>query len=181
MSEAKFLGRVGRHRDHNDQPLLGYYGPDFPLTHFIEASRAHIGERAAPLKPGARELIGQAADAGLPLALVTNSRRPWVERHFAAHNLSARFHTIVTRDDCVNGKPDPEPYERCARAFGLAPVDVLAIEDSPAGVASAYGAGLMVVVVPDLLAPDEDTRARALVKHALSEVLALVATPQPSW
>jgi HAD superfamily hydrolase (TIGR01509 family) len=174
MSDAQFLGLVGRHREDNDKTLLGYYGPDFPLQRFIEATRAHVGDRAAPLKPGALELIGAAAEAGAPLGLVTNSRRPWVERHFAAHGLGARFQSVVTRDDCVNGKPDPEPYLNSARALGFAPRDVLAIEDSPAGVAAAHGAGLMVVVVPDLIAPDEPTRARALVRQALRDVIPFI-------
>lgn len=175
MTDDLFLSLIGKHREDNDKTLLAHYGADFPLQRFIEGTRGYIGQRTAPLKAGARELMA-ALDAMIaPIGLVTNSRRPWVERHFTAHGIAERFHTVVTRDDVTLGKPDPEPYARCAAAFGFVPSDVLAIEDSPTGVASAHAAGLMVVVVPDLLAPDEETRARALQRTSLHDVRALLS------
>jgi HAD superfamily hydrolase (TIGR01509 family) len=174
MTDSLFLSLVGKHREDNDKVLLAHFGPDFPLQRFIEGTRGYIGQRTAPLKQGAVELMATLDNMAAPLGLVTNSRRPWVERHFAAHALANRFRAVVTRDDVTLGKPDPEPYARCAAALGFAPNDVLAIEDSPTGVASAHAAGLMVVVVPDLLAPDHETRARALVQDTLHDVRALL-------
>jgi HAD superfamily hydrolase (TIGR01509 family) len=174
MTDALFLSLIGKHREDNDKILLAHYGPDFPLQSFVENTRAFLAQRTAPLKNGARELMAALDEMAAPFGLVTNSRRHWVERHFAAHALTDRFSTVVTRDDCVLGKPDPEPYARCARNLGFAPNEVLAIEDSPTGVVSAHEAGLMVVVVPDLLAPDQNTRTRALQRNSLDEVRALL-------
>lgn len=174
MSDAQFLGLVGMHREANDIQLRSYYGADFPLERFIEATRAYVGERVAPLKPGALALMAALDEARAPFALATSSRRPWVERHFAAHGLNTRFHAVVTRQDVVNGKPDPEPYLKASADLGLAPMDVLALEDSHAGVRSAHGAGCMTVMIPDLLAPDDEMRAKALVVGSLDEVLALL-------
>jgi beta-phosphoglucomutase-like phosphatase (HAD superfamily) len=59
--------------------------------------------------------------------------------------------------------------------LGHAPGDTLAIEDSPTGVASAHAAGLMTIMVPDLIQPDEETRVRVLhVGQSLDDVLALL-------
>jgi HAD superfamily hydrolase (TIGR01509 family) len=175
MSDAQFLSLVGMHREANDIQLRSFYGDDFPLQDFIAATRAHVGERVAPLKPGAVELMARLDELALPFGLATSSRRPWVERHFAAHGLTERFAAVVTRQDCVEGKPHPEPYLNAARLLGRAPGDVLALEDSYAGVTSAHAAGLMTVMAPDLLAPNDEMRAKAIaIVDSLHDILPLL-------
>lgn len=174
MSEAQFLSLVGMHREANDAQLKGYYGDDFPLEQFIAETRAHVGERVAPLKPGAAELMDMLDELGLPYGLATSSRRPWVERHFTAHQLTERFRAVVTRQDCVDGKPHPEPYLNASRLLGATPATVLALEDSHAGVRSAHAAGCMTVMVPDLLAPDGEMHAKARVLASLHDVMMLL-------
>ncbi|MGD9979965.1 MAG: HAD family hydrolase [Hyphomonadaceae bacterium] len=170
MTDAQFLALVGMHREANDLQLKSYYGEDFPLDRFINATRAHVGDRVAPLKPGAVELMDILDGLALPYGLATSSRRPWVEKHFSAHGLESRFRAVVTRQDCVEGKPHPEPYLNAARLLGAAPVNVLALEDSYAGVSAAHAAGCMTVMVPDLLAADDAMREKALVVTSLSDV-----------
>lgn len=174
MTEAQFLSLVGMHREANDLQLKGYYGEDFPLEHFITLTRAHVGDRVAPLKAGAAELMDALDEMALPFGLATSSRRPWVEKHFAAHQLDARFRAVVTRQDVVEGKPHPEPYLHASKLLGAEPENVLALEDSYAGVTSAHTAGCMTVMVPDLLLPNDDMRAKALVVTSLSDVRALI-------
>jgi HAD superfamily hydrolase (TIGR01509 family) len=154
--------------------LRSYYGDDFPLDEFIANTRAHVGDRVAPLKAGALELMQTLDELALPFALATSSRRPWVDRHFAAHGLHERFRAVVTRQDCIEGKPHPEPYLNASRLLGTAPSDVLALEDSYAGVESAHAAGCMTVMVPDLLLPTELERERALVLTSLKDVAPLL-------
>ena len=74
----------------------------------------------------------------------------------------SRFRGVVTRDDVVNGKPHPEPYLKASTALGYSPADVLAIEDSPTGLRSAHAAGLMAILAPDLIQPDDEARGLAL-------------------
>lgn len=174
MSDAQFLALVGMHREANDLQLRSYYGDDFPLDDFIATTRAHVGDRVAPLKPGALALMDVLDELAMPFALATSSRRPWVERHFTAHGLTERFRAVVTRQDCVEGKPHPEPYVNASRLLGAAPGDVLALEDSYAGVASAHAAGCMTVMVPDLLAPTDKERGCALVLTSLNDVSRLL-------
>lgn len=174
MTDAQFLSLVGLHREANDAQLRGFYGEDFPLDAFIAATRAHVGDRTAPLKPGAAELLDALDARALPYGLATSSRRPWVDRHFAAHGLAGRFAAVVTRQDCIEGKPHPEPYLKAAALLGAAPAAVLALEDSHAGVRAAHAAGCMVAMIPDLLAADDEMRERAAVLASLREVAALL-------
>lgn len=174
MTDAQFLALVGMHREANDLQLKGYYGDDFPLETFIGLTRAHVGDRVAPLKPGAPALMDALDALALPFGLATSSRRPWVERHFASHALTPRFRAVVTRQDVLEGKPHPEPYLHASKLLGAAPEDVLALEDSYAGVTSAHAAGCMTVMVPDLLAATDEMRELALVATSLNDIRALL-------
>ena len=134
-----------------------------------------FGDRSAPLKPGVGALLDRLDASATPYALATSSGPGWVNKHFAAHNLAERFRGVVTREDVTHGKPHPEPYLKASTILGHRPHDVLAIEDSPTGVASAHAAGLMTIMAPDLIQPDEETRGRALhVVKSLDDVLGLL-------
>ena len=175
MSDAHFLSLVGLHRDANDAQMRRLYGEAFPLLEFHEAARAHIGQRVAPLKAGARELMDLLDRLGLRYGLATSSRPPWVIRHFTAHGLTDRFSAVITREDVLAGKPDPEPYLKASAILRAQPGDVLALEDSYAGVASAHAAGCMTIMTPDLLAPTDEMREKAAyIAETLHDVVTLV-------
>lgn len=175
LSDDHFHSFVGKHRDASAALMLEYFGENFPVEAFYAEVSAHIGDRAAPLKPGVLEVLAHLERERTPFALVTSSGRPWVDKHFAAHGLTGRFQAIVTRQDVSQGKPHPEPYLKAALSLGVAPAALLAIEDSPTGVEAAHAAGLMTVMVPDLLPPTEACRARALgVARSLRDVLEAV-------
>ena len=176
MTDAQFLELVGMHREANNVSLRKFYGADFPVDAFREAARGVIGDSAAPLKPGAREVMDLLDELGAPFGLATSSHRPWVRRHLEAHNIAERFGAVVTREDVVHGKPDPEPYITASAALGVTPSDILVLEDSHAGVRSAYAAGCMTVMVPDLLQPNEEMHAKALVLASLHDVRRLLAS-----
>jgi len=84
----------------------------------------------------------------LPMAIVTGCRRENFLQMHRESGLLGYFDFILTREDYVASKPDPEPYRTaCARA-GLQPDRCLAIEDSERGVISAARAGLVVAAIP---------------------------------
>jgi beta-phosphoglucomutase-like phosphatase (HAD superfamily) len=82
------------------------------------------------------------------LAIVTGCGRDQLALAHAASSLLGCFDLIVTSDDCVRSKPDPEPYLLALSRLGLRAEQCLAIEDSPRGLASARAAGVPCVVVP---------------------------------
>lgn len=67
-----------------------------------------------------------------------------------------RFDQIVCRGDYENGKPSPDPFLKAAERLGVESRLCLALEDSHIGVRSASAAGMMTVMVPDLLEPTEE-------------------------
>ena len=175
FTHEQFLSLVGRHRQHSEMKMREYFGEAFPMQDFYASVGAHIGDKPAPLKPGVAALLDRLDALATPYALATSSGPGWVEKHFLAHSFNGRFRGVVTRVDVEHGKPHPEAYLKASTILGHHPADILAIEDSPTGVASAHAAGLMTLMIPDLIQPDEDTRSRVLhVGRSLEDVLGML-------
>jgi sugar-phosphatase len=54
---------------------------------------------------------------------------------------------MIAADDVVHGKPNPEPYLKGAESLGVNPAECLVIEDAPAGIRAAHGAGMKVIAL----------------------------------
>jgi beta-phosphoglucomutase len=97
--------------------------------------------------PHNRRLLEEARRMGCKTALATMSHCQQVNRILDILGLSEAFDFVATRDDVVNGKPDPEIYRLVAQELHIPPANCLVIEDSPAGVQAALAAGMQVVAV----------------------------------
>lgn len=159
--------------------LRGHLGPDFP---FAECDRLYAQHRdrallvSVPLKPGAVELLEALGRHGLQVAVATSASRRAAELHLGRSGLRARLPVVVTRDDVARGKPYPDPFLRAAELLGVPPDECLAVEDSLNGIRAAHAAGMMPVMVPDLLTPTEEIRVMcvhiAVDLHEVGELLA---------
>ena len=114
-----------------------------------------FAETRLAVKPGTLDQLR------LPRAIATSSSRQTVERHLTALNLLGRFDAIVGRGDYIAGKPAPDPFLKAAEMLGVEPHCCLALEDSYNGIRSASSAGMITVMVPDLLEPTDDIRGCA--------------------
>ena len=100
---------------------------------------------------GARELLHALKLRGTPLGLVSNSPLVFVRRSLEIVGFEDRFDVVLSAHEVAAPKPSPDPYlEACRRLGVLAGPDVVALEDSPTGVAAARAAGLTVIGVPSL-------------------------------
>jgi HAD superfamily hydrolase (TIGR01509 family) len=113
-----------------------------------------LAEHGVPWRPGARELLEALRVASVPTALVTMSIRSMADDVVRAIPFDA-FDVIVTGDSVGNAKPHPEPYLAAADALGVDVRDCVAIEDSPAGLTSAWSAGAVTIGVPNFISLDE--------------------------
>ena len=109
---------------------------------------ADLFDTGLPWCEGARELLEVLAIEGVPMALVTNTRRSLTER--ALNSIGRHYFSVtVCGDEVARGKPAPDPYLRAVLLLGESPECCLAIEDSVTGTASAESAGCPVLVVPN--------------------------------
>lgn len=100
-------------------------------------------------------LLDHLNKAGLPRAVATSSLRAYAERILNRHGVLDRFAFVITSEDVRRGKPDPEIYQTAAGRFGVAPAELLVLEDSAAGISAAKGAGAFAVAVPHDHSPAE--------------------------
>ena len=165
MSEAfchSMIGVPGRDCDVMIQDL---YGPGFSLAEFRKRYSgiiAQLLEASIPVKPGVVELLDFLDARGLPAAVATSSRRVTAEHHLGRAGLLARFKAMATINDVERAKPHPDIYLEAARRLGVSPEHCVAFEDSSIGLTAAHAAGTMAILVPDILPPTDEARARCL-------------------
>ncbi len=176
---ATFQRMVGLQHALGERILLEHFGEGFDLPSWsAEISRRFREELAAgiALKAGVVEILDLLDEVGLPRAIATSSTLQSVRQSLGPHGLVDRFHALVTRDVQTHGKPHPEPFLRAAEALGIDPRHCLALEDSHNGVRSAAAAGMMTVMVPDLLDPTEEMATLCVrVARDLHEVRGMLA------
>jgi beta-phosphoglucomutase-like phosphatase (HAD superfamily) len=95
-----------------------------------------------------------------------------IERHLSAVGLLHRFQKLCSGHDIPNTKPAPDIYLPGAKELGLDPAECLALEDSPTGILSAYRAGCLPVMIPDLDQPGDETRKLLFAKaDSLADII----------
>lgn len=128
----------------------------FARCHDLYEARTQEG---LPLRPGILDLLQLLHDHGIARAVATSTRQPRASRKLAAAGLLPFFEVVVTSSDVAHPKPAPDIYLLAAQKLGKDPARCLALEDSPAGIRAAVGAGMTAIQVPDLVHPDDDLRA----------------------
>ena len=100
---------------------------------------------------GARELLHSLRSRGTPIGLVSNSPLVFVRRSLEIAGFEDHFDVVLSAHEVAAPKPAPDPYLEACRRLGVEPgPSVVALEDSPTGVAAARAAGLTVIGVPSL-------------------------------
>jgi HAD superfamily hydrolase (TIGR01509 family) len=100
---------------------------------------------------GAREVLGALRERGTPIGLVSNSPIAFVRRSLEIVAFADRFDVVVSAHETAAPKPAPDPYLEACRRLGVpAGPGVVALEDSPTGVAAARAAGLTVIGIPSV-------------------------------
>jgi HAD superfamily hydrolase (TIGR01509 family) len=181
---AVFLRMVGLSAPAWQRVAVEHFGTDFPIETYNAAVWAHAYATHAngvALKPGVLELLDYLDVNELPRAVATSSGHPAVKHQLGGNKIYDRFHAIVAAGDYAQGKPAPDPFLTAAARMGVDPADCLALEDSHNGVRAAHAAGMMTVMVPDLLGPTDEMHERCITiapdLHHVRQLLLSSASP----
>jgi HAD superfamily hydrolase (TIGR01509 family) len=121
------------------------------------------------LRPGIRELIKDAREKGLRLAIATTTTPANVDALLdVTLGGSSDFDVICAGDSVANKKPAPDVYVLTLERMGLPAEACVALEDSRNGVLSAVAAAIPTVVTPGLYTTDHDFAEAALVINDLA-------------
>lgn len=99
------------------------------------------------LLPGLDAFLADAKRNNIPMAI--GSAAIMFNIDFVLNNLHIRhyFTALVSADDVMVSKPDPETFLKCAERLSVQPANCIVFEDSPKGVESAKRAGMKAVVL----------------------------------
>ena len=144
---------VGNALEVSAQLIIDQSGIALTVPEIVDALLVRViaqVEKRVPWRPGARELLLELGELGVPSLLVTMSWRSLADM-VVGRLPEGAFQALVTGDEVSHGKPHPEPYLAAARLVGADPGDCIAIEDSPAGVRSATAAGVPTIAIPHVV------------------------------
>ena len=161
---------IGRNRVAIERVYLDTYGEDFPVAQFLDESRKRMWEsieqNGLKLMEGVMELLNYLRENGYRIAIASSSGEPVIERYLGIAGMRQYFDRIVGGNQIKNSKPSPDIYLKACEVLGVDPADTIAVEDSPNGIRSAYRAGMIPVMIPDLIQPDEEIRQMYYKKYA---------------
>lgn len=170
-------------RGPGQEKLESFFGPevryDTIRARRIELMDAFIEQNGVEAKTGIRELLAYLKERGIPCAITSSSSVPVIKKHLTALGLIDGFADLCSGKNVPKGKPAPDIYLYGAQSIGVPAGECLAIEDSPAGIESAWRAGCMAVIVPDQDQPDETVLSRSFAKaDSLIDVMEIIKQPQ---
>ena len=103
-------------------------------------------DKAFNLFPGAKKFL-QSMHSSKKLHLVTSTKRLFVDLILSYHGLDSLFADVITGEDVMHGKPDPEGYLLSCSRTNLPKESCVIFEDSVTGIQAAANSGIDCIQV----------------------------------
>jgi HAD superfamily hydrolase (TIGR01509 family) len=175
FDRAKFIRSIGTVDPDFDSWKA--FGPTSPRSE-LEAERLRLNQELLgqqKVLPGVVDLIDEARQRGLHLAVASNSSREHVDGYLKYLGLYEKFEFTSCRTDDTPPKPAPDLYLAVLKKLNVDADEALALEDSATGIAAARAAGLWCVAVPNESTREQDFASAHLRLQSLAgQTLALI-------
>lgn len=152
MTEECHHAMLGRRPDEAFAAMKRLMDIDEPTDALMEETKelfdSLIDEHLSPM-PGLFELLEEVDGRGLARAVATSSPHDYMREMLGRYDLFAGFAHHLAAEDVTQGKPEPEIYLKAAEKLGVAPGEMMVLEDSEAGTRAATAAGAIVISVPN--------------------------------
>ncbi len=166
MREA-YLPCIGTNDVRMKEIMMDYYGAEFPYDKLRKESsilfHEMVDREGLPVKKGARKLLEFLELHRIPVGLASSTRLAVVTEELKQAGLYGFFHAVTGGDQLKRSKPEPDIYLMACEKLGVRPEDTYAVEDSYNGIRSSYSAGMLPVMVPDLLPPTVEMREKSVI------------------
>lgn len=155
------------------------YGEDFPYEEHCKVAHACrekvMEESGIPVKPGVYELLRYLKKKDYIVGLATSTARNTALQHLNRAKIADYFKELICGDEIKNGKPAPDIYLEACRKLDVLPAHAMALEDSYNGIRAAKAAGMLPVMIPDILQPTPEIETLLYTKYnQLDEVIPLL-------
>ena len=119
-------------------------------TQYQEEFRPHL-----KLLPGLDVFLEKTKADNIKMAIGSAAIQFNIDFVLDGLNIRHYFNAIVSADDVIESKPNPETYLKCAEQLNILPADCLVFEDTPKGVEAAANAGMDCVVLTTMHVKEE--------------------------
>ena len=173
--DTLFYSVIGGTKTRTEQVFYKEYGRDIPYWEFRDETKKaffeYVNVHGVPKKDGIHELLEYLKERGYKIGLASSTSIETITAELKMEKLYDYFDVIIGGDLIKNSKPAPDIYLTACERLGVAPENAVAIEDSFNGIRSASSAGMMAIMVPDMIEPDDEMREKAYaIKRDLFEV-----------
>lgn len=131
------------------------YGRDFPFEEFLDLYRdvyyELCGDQGVPAKEGLHEILEVLKSRGIKMGVATSSSQEHAFANLRREHITGYFQAVVTGNMIRHGKPEPDIYLEACKRLQENPCHVMALEDALNGIRAAHRAGMMPVMIPDLV------------------------------
>ncbi len=179
ISDDIFIESIGLNRKKTIEAYKKYYDESFPYEGIInETARIfdnHIRSEGVPLKEGLLELLEYNKKKQLKMALATSTKRDRTELMLNLSGTRKYFDLVLCGDEIINGKPDPEIFLKTAKKLNCRPENCIVLEDSKNGIIAAHKAGMLPIMVPDIIKTTKEIEDMVFKKFdSLKEVKSFI-------
>lgn len=155
---AQFIGAGGQEEMTGMKNL--YTDHDLLETFFTDTAKALeylLLDGPVDKKAGLIELLDYLQAQDIPAVVASSTRREMVDKLLDRLDLRKYFKDVVGGDEVPAAKPDPAIFNLAFSKTGIEhKEDALVLEDSKNGIRAAYRAKVPVILVPDLVDPDDE-------------------------
>jgi len=159
-----YLKQVGRFDKDVMPELASDFGDAELAERFLRKMKKRqtdiASEQGLPIKKGLHDLLAFLKAEGVVCVVASSSRRREVCFYIELADISQYFRYQVCGDEVSFAKPDPEIFLSAWKPLGIPKEDCLILEDSLNGVRAAFDAGIEVIMIPDLIVPDDEAKAK---------------------
>ena len=157
-----FTECIGTNKVKTKEIVYAHYGSSFEYDRFSQEASSYFHEivqkEGLPLKKGVKEILQYLTDEKIAVGLASSTRLAVVEEEIKQAGLYDYFQVVMGGDLLKKSKPEPDIYLMTCEKMGIVPESAYAVEDSYNGIRAAYSAGMMPIMVPDILAVTDEMR-----------------------
>ncbi len=121
----------------------------------------YVKENGVSVKPGVIELLDYLDKHHIKKAIATSSQLAVAKILLKKANLYDRFEHIICGNHIKKSKPDPEIFLYAANLMQTNPKFCFVCEDSYNGIRAAFAAGMIPIMIPDQIPPDNEMKEKA--------------------
>ena len=159
-TQAEYTELIGRAGPDSTRRMMAQLKGEENFNHVTQGLDARLAEHnhTFPLKHGALDLLKHYQANGIICSVASSSPTHHITHRLSQVGVLDFFSHVTSGQEVVHGKPNPDIYLLALKKLGLSAAECMVFEDSETGACAAIAAGLKVVVVPDLLQPNEFVR-----------------------